>query len=66
MRNKKPMGEFGETHPDEISSLEFFKGKASKLLTTSIDGMVCQFDLKKENEEEATETGIFLKFFLRR
>lgn len=50
------MAEFGETHPDEISSLEFFKSKANKLLTTSIDGMVCQFDLKKDSEEEATDT----------
>jgi peroxiredoxin len=56
MRNKKPMADFGETHPDEISSLQFFKGKANKLMTASIDGMVCQFDLKKDSEEEATET----------
>lgn len=57
------MAEFGETHPDEISSLQFFPSKASKLLTSSIDGMVCQFDLKKESEEDATETSKEGKFF---
>jgi hypothetical protein len=48
---------FNETHPDDVSSIEFFKTKSSLLLSASVDGMLCLFDLKQENEEEAAETG---------
>jgi hypothetical protein len=59
MRNGKMVSSFAETHPDEISSLQFFKGKANKLLSSSIDGMVCIFDLKKDSEEDATDSSIY-------
>lgn len=52
---------FNETHPDDVSSIEFFKTQSSLLLSASVDGMLCLFDLKQENEEEAAETGKEIK-----
>lgn len=61
LRNGKPLMTFNETHPDDVSSIEFFKTKSSLLLSASVDGMLCLFDLKQENEEEAAETVMVLE-----
>lgn len=51
------MNTFGATHFDEVTSLQFYKEKASILLSGSLDGLICLFDLSKEDEEEAADTG---------
>ena len=58
LRNFKIMNKFDETHSDEVTSLQFFHEKPSILLSGSLDGTVCLFDLSKGDEEEAADTGI--------
>jgi WD40 repeat protein len=56
LRNGSALTNFDQTHPDDVTSLEFFKPKPSLLLSASVDGMVCLFDLKQENEEDSAES----------
>lgn len=61
MRKYKLLNTFNETHSDEVTSLRFDQNKPSILMSSSLDGMVCLFDLSKESEEEATDTVVRLE-----
>jgi len=58
LRSFSLVNTFNETHSDEVTSLQFLKDRPSVLLSSSLDGIVCLFDLSKDNEEEAADTGI--------
>jgi len=61
LRKFKLLNTFNETHSDEVTSLRFLQSKPSILMSSSLDGMVCLFDLSKESEEEATDTVVRLE-----
>jgi len=61
LRKYKLLNTFNETHSDEVTSLRFDQNKPSILMSSSLDGMVCLFDLSKESEEEATDTVVRLE-----
>ena len=57
MKAQKILKTFDETHGEEVTSLEFAQDKTNVLLSASLDGLVCLFDLSKGDEEEAADTG---------
>ena len=46
---------FADSHADEVTKLEFHPDFTTLLLAGSLDGILCLFDLAKENEEDAIE-----------
>lgn len=61
LRRMKLLNSFNETHSDEVTSLQFVNNKPSILMSSSLDGMICLFDLSQDNEDEATDTVIRLE-----
>lgn len=61
LRSKKILNTFAETHGEEVTSLQFAQDKTNVLLSASLDGLVCLFDLSKGDEEEAADTGNIAK-----
>ena len=51
---------FDESHNDDVTKLEFHPDIPTLLLAGSLDGILCIYDLAKENEEEAIETSIYI------
>ncbi len=66
LRQTKILNTFNETHSDEVTSLQFAKHHPGIMLSSSLDGMACLFDLSKDNEEEAVDTGIRLYFYMKK
>jgi len=50
---------FADSHDDDVTKLEFHPDFSTLLLSGSLDGILCLFDLAKENEEEAIEASEF-------
>jgi len=46
---------FNETHCDEITCLKLNQKDPSVLIASSLDGMLCKYDLKQQSEEDAVE-----------
>ncbi|RIA89208.1 WD40-repeat-containing domain protein [Glomus cerebriforme] len=44
--------EFVESHNDDITQVKFHPNNPSRLITGSVDGLICNFDLKNFNEDE--------------
>jgi WD40 repeat protein len=53
IRTMKSLTKFSETFADDVTKLKFHYAKPGNLLAGSEDGIVCQFDLSQNNEEDA-------------
>lgn len=47
---------FCDSHADDVTKVQFHPEKQTLLLSCSLDGILCLFDLAKENEEDAIES----------
>lgn len=61
LRLNKLLKTFEETHGEEVTSLQFAEENPSILLSASLDGLVCLFDLSKGDEEDAADTVLRLE-----
>jgi len=53
LRNPSSLhAEFVESHNDDITQVKFHPTSPSRLITGSVDGLICNFDLKDFNEYE--------------
>ncbi|CAH1762592.1 6362_t:CDS:10 [Entrophospora sp. SA101] len=50
--SNKVSAEFTESHSDDITQIQFHPTSPSKLLSGSVDGLICNFDLKSFDEDE--------------
>ncbi|GJJ74582.1 hypothetical protein EMPS_06940 [Entomortierella parvispora] len=48
----KLMSTYAESHSDDITNVKFHPTNASRLMTGSVDGLICQFDLTDMDEDE--------------
>jgi WD40 repeat protein len=48
-----PLTVFAESHSDSITNLRFCPDGSARMLSGSLDGLVCAFDLSKPNENSA-------------
>lgn len=51
-----PLSTFSESHSDSITNLVFSPGETPLLLSGSVDGLVCAFDLLKPTESSALKS----------
>ncbi|XP_071820870.1 WD repeat-containing protein 89-like isoform X2 [Apostichopus japonicus] len=56
VRSTNLLGAYKESHSDDITQVEFHPTKADSLATGSTDGLVCVFDIGKNNEQDALVT----------
>jgi len=53
-RSSRKLGEYTQSHTDTITQLVFNPHKPTHLTSSSTDGLMCYFDVAKQDEEEAT------------
>lgn len=58
LKSLKKLNTFVGSHGDDVMKLSFHSKKYNMLLSGSIDGCVCLYDLKQGNEDDALETGM--------
>lgn len=50
---------FSDSHSDDVTKVQFHSENPTLLLSCSLGGILCLFDLAKENEEDAIESSKF-------
>ena len=55
VRSNRLLGQFKDSHTDAVTQLVFNRERQGELLTASLDGLVCCFDVSKSGEEEALQ-----------
>mmetsp|Transcript_5142 Transcript_5142/g.6841 ORF Transcript_5142/g.6841 Transcript_5142/m.6841 type:complete len:407 (+) Transcript_5142:40-1260(+) len=56
VRSSKVLGKYSEAHTDAITQVLFNPLRNTELLTGSLDGLICFFDICKQGEEEALQS----------
>ncbi|CAG8443118.1 17870_t:CDS:2 [Acaulospora morrowiae] len=51
LRNSSIMSQFVESHNDDITQIQFHPTSPSQLISGSVDGLICSFDLKNFDED---------------
>lgn len=51
----KQRNEFNETHGEEVTCVKFNENISTQFVSSSLDGMLCLFDLAQPNEEDACQ-----------
>lgn len=55
IRSSRLLGQFRDAHTDAVTQLAFNQLRPAELLTGSLDGLICCFDVSKAGEEEALQ-----------
>jgi len=56
VRSQKLLGNYSESHFDGVSQVKFNPSKKTMLASAGMDGLICYFDIRKPNEDEALES----------
>lgn len=62
LRVMKERFAFSDSHADDVTKIQFHPENQTLLLSCSLGGILCLFDLAKENEEDAIESSEFARF----
>ncbi|RHY56060.1 hypothetical protein DYB26_005032 [Aphanomyces astaci] len=54
LRTLRKLGQYGESHMDNVTRVQFHPVRRSEVITASDDGIVCLFDCTIADEDEAT------------
>lgn len=54
---------YNDSHDDDVTKIEFHPECSTLLLAGSLDGILCLFDLTKENEEESIDSSKKIMIF---
>ncbi|ETV96583.1 hypothetical protein H310_10284 [Aphanomyces invadans] len=54
LRTLRKLGQYGESHMDNVTRVQFHPLRRSEVITASDDGIVCLFDCTIANEDDAT------------
>ncbi|EAR88171.2 WD domain, G-beta repeat protein (macronuclear) [Tetrahymena thermophila SB210] len=56
LRTMKQRNQFNETHNEEVTCVKFNENIPTQFVSSSLDGILCLFDLSQQNEEEACQS----------